>query len=92
MPRLNEARIDQLLIWRLVCVTPATEPNRDNHFPVDFPWERQEEGGPFNISLDAPEGAGAGYGQSTIYFGTGSSLEALMGPEQDGAATTHNDH
>lgn len=37
-------------------MTPATEPNRDNHFPVDFPWERQEEGGLFNISLDAPEG------------------------------------
>lgn len=36
-------------------MTPATEPNRDNHFPVDFPWERQEEGGLFNICLDAPE-------------------------------------
>lgn len=37
-------------------MTPATEPNRDNHFPVDFPWERQEEAGLFHICLDAPEG------------------------------------
>lgn len=44
------------LIWRLVCMTPATEPNRDNHFPMDFPRERQDEGGLFNICLDAPEG------------------------------------
>lgn len=43
------------LIWCLVCMTPATKPNRDNHFPVDFPWERQEEGGLFNIGPDAPE-------------------------------------
>ena len=37
-------------------MTPATEPNRDNHFPVDFPWDRQEGGGLFNICLDAPGG------------------------------------
>lgn len=36
-------------------MTPATEPTIDNHFPVDFPWERQEEGGLFNIGPDAPE-------------------------------------
>lgn len=45
------------LIWCLVCMTPATEPNRDNHFPVDFPWEEEkeeEEGGLFNTGPDAP--------------------------------------
>lgn len=44
------------LIWCLVGTTPATEPNRDNHFPMDFPWELHEEGGLFDICLDAPEG------------------------------------
>ncbi|KAG7216715.1 hypothetical protein INR49_021098 [Caranx melampygus] len=49
------------LIWWLVRARPATEPNGDNHFPMDFPWERRRWGGGFfNICLDAPGGPRAG--------------------------------
>lgn len=43
------------LICRLVCMTPATEANRDNHFPRGFPLRDAGDGGFFNIGLDTPE-------------------------------------